>query len=61
MKLVSIAGEREDRIPAIVPALTAVFCVNCGQVSNSTGERCIGCDSVGGLLNVARILARKGA
>jgi hypothetical protein len=43
----------------IIPAHLAVWCVNCDQVSNSPGERCIACDAAGGLLNLAKVLGRE--
>ena len=34
----------------------SVLCCNCCVVSNSNGDRCRVCDSVGGLVSLARIL-----
>lgn len=48
-----------DQTIVIIPAHLAVWCVNCNQVSNSVGERCVACDAVGGLLNLAKVLGRE--
>ncbi len=41
---------------AIIPGERAVWCVNCEQVSDSTGDECIACGGIGGLMSLARVL-----
>lgn len=42
----------------LIPLYAAVYCENCHQVSNSPGETCCACDSVGGLFSLAQVLGR---
>lgn len=42
--------------PNIVPLSKAHLCESCLCISDSTGERCMGCGSVGSLMSISRIL-----
>lgn len=45
-------------MPQIIPVSVAVLCVNCGVVSDATGEECPGCAGTGALLNLSTLLTR---
>lgn len=42
----------------LIPMSQAVLCVNCGVVSDATGEECPGCAGRGSLMSLSTILEK---
>lgn len=43
--------------PVVIPGTRAVVCIDCGAVSDATGETCPACTSTGTLANVHKIMS----
>jgi hypothetical protein len=56
-EILSAKDYNKDRSThAIIPLEKAVYCQNCNMITDSVGEICISCKSVGGLLLVERLI-----
>lgn len=46
----------DRRKHAIIPLEKAVYCQNCNMITDSVGEICLSCKSVGGLVLMERLI-----